>query len=583
MSRPLRFLLATASGLLLYRASPGPGHADWLAWIALTPLLLALRCPAVPPGRPPGRLETAAMGFACGLSFYLPLLDWISTVLATHGGLSSPAALGAAVLLAAYMAIYPALFAMLAAGLPLLAAPLPWVALDGLRAVLFSGFPWMDLGYDLFNRPALLQVAAIAGHHGLTFAIVLANSLVTATILHLSRPASSCRPQPPPVRQVAVATILLATTLALAAWQYHRLAGDRQLPAPDRLLVAGIVQGNIDQDQKWRPAGMARAIDRHLDLTARLTRAPAWTSAAPRLVVWPETSLPAPPGRLDGFPDRLAALLAPTGTMLLTGVPWEAPGPVYTNRAILVAPDGRITGHYDKQHLVPFGEYIPLRSILPISSPVVQTMADFTPGPGGQGALACGTARIGVLICFESIFPELARQSVRQGSDLLVNITNDAWFGRSNAPYQHFAMAVLRAVENRRTLLRAANTGISGVIDPLGRIRQRTGIFQPATLLATVERRTDRTLYTRGGHWFASGCLATTILLLLLRTGRLNIRATSAIIIRWRLPSRRTFRPAGDGRGRPATRSPGAAFPAAPSGRRPPRQHHQRPQPRAGP
>ena len=563
MPRLLRFLLAAASGFFLYQASPGPGHRDWLVWFALAPLLLALCFPAAPPGavaragdRPhlPGRLETAATGFICGLFFYLPLLSWIHTVLATYGGLSSPLASAAAVLLAGYMAIYPALFALLLRGIPLLAAPALWVALDVLRGVLFTGFPWMDLGYDLFRRPALLQIAAVTGHHGLTFTIVLANSLLAGALIHAiqaaglrqlgeeprpqadadgagrsaphskgmakpARPAGprfSCRSPGsalsllPSGRGLAAGFLLLAFIIGLAGWRFQRLAGEQ--PRPERLFAAGIVQGAIEQDKKWLPSELQRALDRHLGLTAQLLRRPASPPARPRLVVWPETSLPAPPARLAGFTERLTTLLGPSDTMLLTGVPWEGPGPTYFNRAILLAPNGRITGHYDKQHLVPFGEYIPLRPILPALSPVVETLADFTPGSPGP-PLACGPARLGVLICFESIFPALARQSVTQGADLLINITNDAWFGRSNAPYQHFAMSVLRAVENRRPLLRAANTGISGVIDPLGRIVQRTDLFQPAIILATVERRADQTIYTRGGHWFAAACVVATVLL----------------------------------------------------------------------
>jgi len=484
MSAIVHLALASAGGILLYLASPGPHQQAWLAWVALVPLFFVVH--------QGGIRRAIGAGLACGLAFYLPLLGWIHTVLATYGGLPTAQAMAATGLLAGYMALYPALFAVGIRRLPLLAAPVLWVGLDVLRGLLFTGFPWMDLGYDLYRQTPLLQVAAVTGHHGLTFCLVLANAIL-ATVLIRRRWTTGG----------TVGLLVLTVALGGAVWRYQHLAGR----PPQATMTVGIVQGNIDQDRKWIASELSRAIDRHLSLTGAVVR-----QHAPDLVVWPETALPLPPNRLPGFLPALSAMLAPSGTALLTGVPWEEPGPRYTNRAILLAPDGRITGHYDKQHLVPFGEYIPLRGMLPIDSPVVESMADFSPGQTGS-PLACGPARLGVLICFESIFPQLARQTTAQGADLLVNITNDAWFGRSNAPWQHFAMAVLRAVENHRSLVRAANTGISGAIDPLGRVTATTGLFVPATLAVTVERSTADTPYGRGGHWFGIGCLVGSVVL----------------------------------------------------------------------
>jgi apolipoprotein N-acyltransferase len=218
------------------------------------------------------------------------------------------------------------------------------------------------------------------------------------------------------------------------------------------------------------------------------------------------------------------------GACLLTGVPYAegAAGgnPVedrYYNSAILLGPDGGVNGRYDKQHLVPFGEYIPFRKYLPFVGPLVESMGDFTPG-STQRPLACQTAGIGVLICFESIFPDLSRKWTENGANMLVNITNDAWFGRSSAPWQHFSMAVFRAVETRRSLARAANTGVSGFIDPVGRISASLPLFETGYLTGDLPICSEQTFYVRYGYYFPVFCIIGVILTVLssLRTASMK-------------------------------------------------------------
>ncbi len=484
---PLATGLAATAGLLLYAASPGRHELPWLAWVALVPLFVSLRDASAG--------QAFFRGLVCGLFFYIPLLPWITTVLATYGGIPFSQAVAVMLLLACYMSLYPALFSVLLkkTGLPLLwAAPVLWVALDTVRGWLRTGFPWMDLAYSLYHYPALLQTAAIAGHRGITFLLVLTNAMLFEIICTRRRSAS-----------LATAALLLASATAFSVIRYH---GADRLLAGSRTLAVAVVQGNIDQSSKWLPSQVQRTVQRYFDLTGR-----ALQDGAMDLVVWPETALPFAPDRAPDFQKALALLLQPTGAFLLTGVPWEEPGPTYYNRAVLLGPQAKTAGFYDKRHLVPFGEYIPLRDFLPISSPVVDTMADFSAGRS-SAPITCGTAHLGVLICFESIFPQLARQEVRRGADLLVNITNDAWFGDSNAPHQHFAMAVLRAVENRRTLVRAANTGISGFIDPFGRITATSDLFVPAWLTESVPIMDSRTVYNRWGFLFGPGCIVAVLL-----------------------------------------------------------------------
>jgi apolipoprotein N-acyltransferase len=281
-----------------------------------------------------------------------------------------------------------------------------------------------------------------------------------------------------------------------------------------------VVQGNVDQAVKWSPAFKTATIDTYL----RLSRE-AIANTDVELVVWPETALPFYPQR-DQLTGRLAAFTGAANTWLLTGAPLFTLTPQadggelvrHFNGAILLAPDGRLAASHAKQHLVPFGEYVPLRPYLPFLEPLVVSVGDFTAGTSDE-PLALGPMRLGLLICYESIFPDIARRSVSREANLLVNLTNDAWYGRSSAPHQSMAMAVFRAVENKRALVRAANTGISGFVDPVGNIVERTGLFVETALVQRVPLLDGQTVFNRQGHLFGPAC-AVVIPLCLLLGGR---------------------------------------------------------------
>ena len=479
-------LLALLTSALLLAASPGVIALPQLAWLALVPLFWSLH------NQPPRR--AALLGLICGLAYYLPLLYWIVIVLATYGQVPLPIAVLALVLLALYMSGYLALFAFLCAKtgprLPLLVfAPVCWVALDLLRGLLFTGFPWMDLAYTQYKLPLLIQVADLAGHHGLTFLLVLANALLfTLSASLVRRKATS------PPALIAAATVLLLLASGYSLWRMQTLPAT--LAQAEQMEVA-VAQGNIPQDQKWQPAFQRETIDTYLRLSNEL-----FLDKNPQLIVWPETALPFYPYEHPLFLRLHSELTRPHQTYLLTGAPHRektsAAGPLsYANSAFLLSPDGQIAGRYDKQHLVPFGEYIPFRRILHFASPLVETLGEFTPGRSNT-PLACRNSRIGILICFESIFPDISRKQAQAGANLLVTLTNDAWFGRSSAPMQHLAMGVFRAVETRKTLVRAANTGISAFIDPMGRMQEASPLFteyarsQPVALVNGLTCRTRR-------------------------------------------------------------------------------------------
>jgi len=503
-------LLALSSGMLLFLASPGIGLRGITAFFALVPLFFALR--------QTGNAKNAfLLGLATGLCWYIPMLYWIVIVLGTYGYMPLYFTLPALILLALYMSLYPAAFCALLCRpqrRPIelaLIAPLLWVALDYLRSFLLTGFPWQDLGYSQYLNTWFIQAADLGGHYSITFMLLLANVLLF--YLAASRNTQAVgNPAFERPRSFTVAACLLLFLLFAAynSWRWTRL--DATLQMEPRQPVA-VIQPNIEQDQKWRPEQLLSSVQTLVKLTEDV--APQVRNG---LTIWPETALPFYPPRHPLTEEFILPLLQRFDLCLLTGSPYRTIDlrngrEMLYNRALILDKNGNATQSYDKQHLVPFGEYIPLRTLLPFFAPVVETMMDFSPGVD-QAPISCGKLKIGVLICFESIFPQLARRQVAKGATLLVNMTNDAWFGRSLAPDQHFSMSVLRAVENRRSLARAANTGISGFIDPLGRIIASSSIFEQASLAAGLPVYKGRTFFIDRGFYFAPGCLLLAVLLL---------------------------------------------------------------------
>jgi len=283
-----------------------------------------------------------------------------------------------------------------------------------------------------------------------------------------------------------------------------------------------VVQGNIEQDQKWSPAMRLKTVDIYTGLSEQ---AIARKDGPPALLVWPETALPFVISDNPYYRRLKEGLLTKEKIWLLSGAPFykavegkksqQAREFQSYNSAYLFTPEGKIAGRYDKQHLVPFGEYVPLSNYISLPGPFVENIGNFSSGKPIK-PLSCQDAAIGVLICFESIFPKLARDWTAAGANLLVNITNDAWFGRSSAPWQHLSMGVFRAVENRRSLARAANTGVSALVNPLGRIIGTSPLFQTFYLMADVPLLQAKTIFVAFGYHFGLFCLVASILLVFL-------------------------------------------------------------------
>ncbi|GFO70791.1 apolipoprotein N-acyltransferase [Geomonas limicola] len=503
-------LLALTSGVLLALSFPNPG-ISLLAWCALVPLFSAAK--EATPAR------AAQLGFLAGLVAYLGILYWLNIVMVSYGKLPSALSALLYLVLAAYLALYPALVLWLArtgelGGISSLCSfPVLWVAAELMRSFLLTGFPWANLGYSQYRTLPLIQISDITGVYGVSFLVAFANLVFFRMWLWLRRSDAYY-----PVRSFLALLVLVAATLG-----YGFEALNRPEPGPlERVLL---VQGNVPQQLKWDPAFAAASVDTYERLSRQECRTPG------TLVVWPESALPFFLQSEPQYAARVQSLAAELKSCLVAGSPaFEREGELtrYLNSAFLIAPSGALAGRSDKQHLVPFGEYVPLKGLFPFVNKLVEGIGDFSPGRSLK-PLDTEAGKIGVLVCFEGIFPEISRAYVRQGAGLLVNITNDAWFGRSSAPYQHLSMTVFRAVENRVPLVRAANTGISAIIDSKGHVRGMTQLFQEATLAGQVRRGTGGSFYSRHGDLFALACLATSLggILSLWYRGRKKISANA--------------------------------------------------------
>lgn len=473
-----------------------------LAWIALVPWWLAVRDAA------PAEVFRRTWLFAT-LSF-LGTLFWLVTAMHGFGGVPLPIAIVALVVLCAFLGALHAGGAWLAASSHLPRAtliPLAWAGAEWVRSTALTGFPWGNLGYTQWRFPLLLQIADLGGVHSIAALIVLVNVALAESL--------AVRRRARPLAITAAAS--LALTVAYG-FPRARLV-DRDRAGRDTVKVA-LLQGDVTQDRKNDPAhdGAVRALYAGMQREAERAR--------PDLVVWPEAAVP------GGIHVRTTVLEPkvlpePNATWLLAGTAtgWhEGEDLLAHNSAVLVGPGRRVAGLYHKTHLVPFGEYVPLRRALWFVRKLTRGAGSFIPGRS-HAPLAFPGGSFGVLICYEDIFPSVARATTREGADFLVNITNDAWYGHSSAPHQHLGFAVLRAVETRRALVRSAQTGVSASIDSTGRVEARTRIFEgPRILHATPALGGPRSVYLEIGDCFAAGALAIAVSAARIGIGRKRTR-----------------------------------------------------------
>ncbi|OGD19524.1 MAG: apolipoprotein N-acyltransferase [Candidatus Aminicenantes bacterium RBG_13_64_14] len=490
---------AILSGILTALAFPKTG-ISLLAWVSLIPLLLALS------GK--GRRSGFLTGGLAGLFFYGILLYWVPDVPAHYGGmpywLCILVYLALILFLALFWGLFGHFFVFLRLSFPaaaFLIAPFLWITMEFFLTRFLTGFPWGLLGTSQYRNLPLIQTASLAGVYGVSFLLVL---LQSTFVLALRRKRMS-------PFFAAFALLVLAHS-----WGGHELKkGSFRGP---RGIKTAVVQGNVSSDIYWQftaPEEVRRIFEDHLDLTGQALDAGAG------LVIWPEFTVPlcfsCEEPLYKEFGAEIDRLVASSRATLLIGTN-EVTGPrearEYHNTAMAIQPD-LSRSLYFKMHLVPFGEYTPYKKVFFFIERLTHAIGEITPGKDAVLHEHAGF-RFGSPICYEVIFPGLVRKFVRGGADFLVTITNDGWYGKSSAPYQHWAQAVVRAVENRRYLARAATTGISGFIDPYGHIVSSTGLMTRTVLTETIYPAARQSLYTRAGDVLPAAGLTLFLLSLIL-------------------------------------------------------------------
>lgn len=499
LSPRVRLLFAIASGLALSFSFPNY-NLPLLAWVAVALLMLA----AIG-----ARTRSAVIyGFINGALFYPLSLPWIATVMRQYGNhISWFAAVGILALMTLAGCVFPIIFSVLVCrvsnkniAVACALAPFLWVTLEFAREHLpIIGFPWNLIGYAASGNLALVQLTAVTGILGLSLLVCAFNASLAWTF---AAPSSKSR-------RVTIAFAIILIVIAIF--------GPRFVPHAHADHVAHLVQTNFAQEEIY-PSNWMQTHAADMQQLESLSIDSARKS--PGLIVWPE--VPAPftlqDPQFTAIAQRIAHLSGEDfGQYFLVGVvDWKlGPGRKWlaSNSAVLLDPSGKRAFAYDKIHLVPFGEYVPLRRYLFFVHSLIDSIGDFTPGrdytvgyiPGG---------RFSVFICYEAIFSNEIRRFTDNGAQLLINISNDGWFGRSSAPAQHLMMARVRAVENRRWLLRCTNTGYTVDVDPYGRIVARLKPFVRAQLDAPYGFRSDMTPFARFGEWLAWLCLILVVALL---------------------------------------------------------------------
>jgi apolipoprotein N-acyltransferase len=496
----LDYALALVSGALLALSFPRYGHPAF-AWIALVPLLIALvqRQRPAPSERTrvEGPLRAFLLGLTSGFIYFVGTLYWTGTVIRTFGGIPLPAAMLGVILLALYQGFFPALYALISSRLiargglaALFLSAAAWVATEFFRGVVFGGFPWVLLGDSQITVLPVAQLASVLGVYGVSALVAFINAAIAYAMLTSGR------------RREAAIAAAAAVLIATGAWGTARIA-DGSLTRMGTPIRVGLIQANIAQEDKWKSGEARRIFTTYIAMTRDAVKRGA------EYVIWPESATPFMFEQDRVGQEALRALAREVRVPILFGSDQEItqPEPVLYNAAFLVTPDGGTAAVYRKIHLVPWGEFIPMKRVLFFVSPLVDSFTDFSPGTE-MVMLPVNSHLTSTAICYEVVYPSLIRQAVQAGSELLTTITNDAWYGHSSAPYQHFALASMRAIEQGRYLVRAANTGISGVVDPYGRIVRQSGIFEQDALVEQVRFLNGRTIYSRTGDVIAYVAIA---------------------------------------------------------------------------
>jgi apolipoprotein N-acyltransferase len=525
MHRSAWLLVLLSAGLQIV-VFPLP-NLYFLGWAAVAPLLMALLR-----AREPDTLQLLAgvkllpakpgqaflLAYACGILWYAGTCYWIYNTMRQYGGVGTLAALGLLLLFCLYLAVYHGVFGLLVSLLAsrtdgagtnpfsrraLLLAPFAWVAVE-LARTRITGFPWNLLGISQVDNIPLTHIATLTGVYGLSFEIMVVNTALAAAFVIRAERGQHSKRKP----------LLLATAAAVIVLQAGRLISPPALPTDH---AARLVQQNVPvlQGSDWTKEYFEVTLR---DLNRISLKVPGQDQASlfsspsvhPDLIVWPES--PAPFYTTDpAFRETVSNVARESQTWLLVGSlgirnAGDTPGRATQlyNSGSLLSPGGEWVGRYDKMHLVPFGEYVPFKRVFGFAGGLTQEVGDFSPG-NSRAPLQAGS-KLGIFICYESIFPDEIRQLAANGAEVLVNISNDGWYGDSGAYAQHLKQARMRAVENDRWLLRDTNTGVTASIDPYGRVVSSIPRKVRAALDAPYALTNVTTFYTRHGDWFAYLC-----------------------------------------------------------------------------
>jgi apolipoprotein N-acyltransferase len=446
-----------------------------------------------------------------GTVYFAGTVYWTGTVIIAFGDVNPIVATIGMILLSAYLAIYPAVAGLVTSRLiarvgtaGLFIAPIAWIATEYLRGYFLTGFPWVPLGNSQVTVLPVAQLASVLGIYGLSALVAYINATLAYALVTSGR------------RRVVAVAMAVVVLIAVGGWGTWRIA-DGSLTRSGTPIRIGLIQGNIAQEDKWNPAHARRIFTTYIAMTRDAVRRGA------EYVIWPESSTP------FTFEDPLAN---PEGDATLRELAREVRVPILFgsdqvirrqpvesselyNAAYQLDTEGKTIALYRKIKLVPFGEFFPFQRWIAFAAPLVQRFVPFSPG-SGPVMLPVGSHRASTAICYEVVFPSLARDAVLAGSELLTTVTNDGWYGRSSAPYQHWEMASMRAIEQGRYLARAANTGISGIVDPYGRVLARSKIFEQVGVVGEARFLTGRTVYSIIGDTIAHVSIVVTALAALL-------------------------------------------------------------------
>ena len=503
--------VAALSGAMMYAAFPDVDLSAF-AWVALAPLLLV--------ASQKGPWGGFLLFYAAGGVFFPGVFHWILEIsgytLLHHAIL--------AVYLGAFFALFGLVFAFVSGRLghvaAFIAAPFLWVSLEYLRSnMFFMALPWALLSHSQYRNPLVIQIASLTGAYGVSFLIVLVNASLACLVRFLLSLRNSAGSRLKPNRGEAV--LVSATAVLLLFVVGYGYVKTRSPVSGDPVKIA-LVQGNIDQSMKWDPKYSADIMGIYTNLTLEAVE------DFPSLVVWPETATPRAINFDRTLYSKVKELADSEGVHILLGSAQlhkfrvnDPKAAKYYNSAFLIAPERSEQGdrRYDKVRLLPFGEYLPYKEKIPWSLIGIKETGGYLAGERYK-ILNHPQVALGVTICWENLFPDVVREFVKKGAQCIVNITNEAWFGTTAAPYQFLSMSVLRAVENRIYVLRCANTGISCFIDPCGRVVERiedetgTDIFVRGVLGGSIVPAEKTTFYTVYGDWLVYISLALSVLFL---------------------------------------------------------------------